>query len=82
MEGAGNTVFTMPSNFSRVRIRGVWSGSSTSNFIVRIGGRLVVNEILREMPNRTYEGIHLPNGGGTVEITNSSSITWRFEEVR
>lgn len=80
--GFGNAVFDMPTYFARVRIRGVWNGSSTSNFIVRIGGRGVVNEILREMPGRTYEGVHLTNGGGVVEITSSGNIAWTFTEER
>jgi hypothetical protein len=79
--GSGNTVFDMPTYVSRVQIRGIWNGSGTSNFIVRVGGRVVVNEILREMPNRTYEGIHAVSGGPT-EITNSSTITWAFTEMR
>ena len=80
ISGAGNTVFTMPSNFSRVRIQGEWNRTQTSNFIVRIGGRTVVNEILRD--SITYDGIHLTNGGGTTEITNSGQIRWTFTEVR
>lgn len=80
--GAGNTVFVMPSYFDRVRIRGTWNGSGTSNFIVSIGGNLVVNEILRNMPGRTYEGVHLTRGGGQTEITNSSAIAWVFTEER
>jgi hypothetical protein len=79
--GFGNSVFTMPTYVSRVRIRGVWNGTGNSNFIVRVGGSLEVNEILRDMPNRTYEGTHLVSGG-TVEITNSSGITWTFTELR
>lgn len=79
--GSGNTVFDMPTHVSRVRIRGVWNGTGTSNFIVRVGGSLEVNEILREMPNRTYEGTHVVVGGVT-EITNSSTVNWTFTEVR
>jgi hypothetical protein len=52
-----------------------------SNFIVRVGGSLEVNEILRDMPNRTDNGTHLVSGG-TVEITNSSGITWTFTQLR
>lgn len=80
MSGQGNAVFTMPSNFTRVRIQGEWNRTQTSNFIVRIGGRLVVNEILRD--SITYDGTHLTNGGGTTEITNSNAIRWTFTEVR
>jgi len=78
--GAGNTVFDMPTYFPRVRIYGRWNGTTTSNFIVYIGGRLVVNEILRY--TTTYEGVHLTNGGGVVEIKDSSTITWTFTEER
>jgi hypothetical protein len=80
--GSGNTVFTMPNTFDRVRIRGTWNGEGTSNFIVHIGPNYVVNEILRNMPDRTYEGVHLTRGGGTVEITGSSSVQWAFTEER
>jgi hypothetical protein len=80
--GSGNTVFTMPNTFARVRIRGTWNGDGTSNFIVHIGPNYVVNEILRNMPERTYEGVHLTRGGGTVEITGSSSVQWAFTEER
>lgn len=79
--GTGNTVFDMPTYVSRVRIKGVWNGTGTSNFIVRVGGSLEVNEILRDMPNRTYEGTHIVSGGVT-EITNSSTVAWTFTEVR
>lgn len=80
--GAGNTVFTMPGYFTRVQIVGVYTGFS-SNFIVRIGGRLVVNELLgRGWTSTTYSGIHLTNGGGTVEITNSAGVQWSFTESR
>jgi hypothetical protein len=78
--GSGNMVFDMPSYVARVRIRGEWNRRDTSNFIVRIGGRLAVNEILREPI--VYEGVHLTNGGGVVEITNSAQITWSFTEER
>jgi len=79
--GQGNTVFDMPTYVRRLQIRGVWNGTGTSNFIVRIGSNLVVNEILRDMPNQTYQGVHSTTGG-TTEITNSSAISWTFTEVR
>lgn len=81
LSGSGNTVFDMPTHVTRIQIRGVWSGIGFSTFVVRIGGRLIVAEVLRDMPNRTYEGIHLTMGGVT-EITDSSSIAWTFTEVR
>lgn len=80
--GTGNTVFDMPTDVARVRIVGTFSGNS-SNFVVRIGGRLVVNELVGSFWGQPrYEGIHLTNGGGVVEITNSSGVSWSFEEVR
>lgn len=77
--GAGNSVFDMPTYIRRVRIQGVWNRTQTSNFIVRIAGSLVVNEILRN--SITYDGVHLTNGG-VVSITNSGQIAWTFTEVR
>lgn len=79
MSGSGNTVFTMPTYIRRVRIQGTWNRTSTSNFIVRIGGSTVLNEILRD--SITYDGIHLTTGG-VVEITLSGQIAWAFTEVR
>lgn len=80
MSGHGNTVFDMPVFIERVRIQGRWNRRDTSNFAVRLNGRLLVNEILRE--SLTYDGIHLASGGGTVEITISNQIDWAFTEVR
>lgn len=77
--GSGNTVFDMPTNITRVRIFGRWNGTNNSNFIVRIRGSLVVNEILRT--TGTYEGVHSTTGG-VVDITNSSAITWTFTQVQ
>ncbi len=79
--GGGNTVFDMPTSISRVRIVGIYR-SNSSNFIVRVGGRLVVNELLgRAWGMERYEGIHQVTGG-VVEITNSSGVEWSFVEVR
>lgn len=77
--GSGNTVFDMPTNIRRIRIYGRWNGTGTSNFIVRIGGVLTLNEILRT--TGTYEGTHSTTGGVT-EITNSTAITWTFTQVQ
>lgn len=79
MSGVGNTVFDMPTYVSRVRITGRYD-SNSSNFIVRIGGRLVVNELLgRAWQATTYNGLHLTSGG-VVEITNSRDVTWTFAQ--
>jgi hypothetical protein len=78
--GSGNTVFDMPTNVSRVRIVGTLTGG-LSNFIVRIGGRLVVNEIIgnRSGYSTRTEGLYLTNGG-VVEITNSTGVDWTFAQ--
>lgn len=77
--GFGNTVFDMPTYITRIRIQGTWNRTSNSNFIVSIGGRSVLNEILRDSIN--YDGIALTTGG-VVSITSSGSIAWTFTEVR
>lgn len=82
--GTGNTVFTMPAYFARVRIVGSYTGFC-ENFIVRIGGRSALNEILGTCSiasGTRYDGVHLTNGGGTVEITSSTGVSWSFVEQR
>lgn len=77
--GVGNTVFDMPTHVQRVRITGRYDSSST-NFVVRIGGRLVVNELLgRFWGSTTYDGLHLTNGG-VVEITLSRDVQWTLAQ--
>jgi len=80
--GSGNTVFTMPSHVARTRVIATYPERS-SNFIVRLDGFLLVNELVGTAWNMPrYEGIHLTTGGGVVQITNSSGVSWSFEEVR
>ena len=79
--GQGDNVFDMPTYVSRVRIIGTYTGSS-SNFIVKVGGKLLVNELLGTYWGQTrYDGTLLTTGG-VAEITNSSGVSWSFEEVR
>lgn len=78
--GIGNTVFDMPNYVQRVRIQGVWNRQSTSNFIVRLRGLSLINEILRE--SITYDGVHLVTGGGTVQIVSSAQIAWTFTQTQ
>jgi hypothetical protein len=79
--GTGDTVFDMPTYIRRVRITGTYTRNS-SNFVVRVGGRLLVNELLGTGWNVTrYEGTLLAEGG-VVAITNSSGVVWTFNEVR
>lgn len=81
--GVGNTVFDMPTDISRVRITGSYGGSC-ENFIMRVGGRLAVNEILGTCSiasGRNYEGTHLVSGG-VVEVTSSNGVSWSITELR
>lgn len=82
--GVGNTVWDMPTYFARVHIVGMTT-SRCENFVARIGGRLVINEILGTCSVATagtrYEGLHLTSGG-VVEITNSVGVSWTFTESR
>lgn len=77
--GTGDTVFDMPSYVSRVRIIGDYPSYST-NFVVRIAGRLIVNELLGTGWGSThFEGVYLTSGG-VVEITISRDVRWEFRQ--
>jgi hypothetical protein len=80
--GSGNNVFNMPTYISRIHIRGTFTGFCCSNFIVKIGSSLVVNDIIGPSENSTVsDGVYLTSGG-TVQITDSSGVSWTFTEVR
>ncbi|MEO5733932.1 MAG: hypothetical protein ABIQ87_09585 [Rubrivivax sp.] len=74
--GTGDTSFALPGDVSLVRIQGQFTGTS-SNFVVRIGNDLVVNEIIgvSAVP-QAHDGTYVVNPGATVTITNSSGVTW------
>jgi hypothetical protein len=78
--GTGNTVFDMPTYVRRVRIVGTYSASG-SNFIVWVGNRLVVNEIIgtARQGGPRYEGVHAVIGG-EVRIENSRDVVWSFTQ--
>jgi hypothetical protein len=80
--GSGNTVFDMPTYVSRIRIIGTYTGNFESNFIVTIGGRLVVNVIIGPFNGgaRVSDGTYL-TVGGIVQITNTTDVSWSFAEV-
>lgn len=81
--GTGDSVFDMPRSVSRVRITGQYS-AFCQNFVVKIDGRLIVNEILGTCSvaiGTTYDGTHL-TGGGVVEVTNASGVRWSFSQVQ
>lgn len=80
--GSGDTVFDLPQRITRVRIDAAYSGYS-SNFVVHIAGDLVVNELLGTgWGPVTFTGTYLIRGGGVVEITDSTGVSWTFTEVR
>lgn len=79
--GIGDTVFTIPANVTKIRIQGTYAGNS-SNFIVRIAGSSLVNELIgTSWSSTSFEGTYLVTGGSTVEIINSSGVAWTFTEV-
>ena len=80
--GSGDTVFDLPVYITRIRITADYGGFS-SNFIVKIAGRLVVNELVGTTWKQThFDGVYAIAGGGTVEVTNSSGVAWLFTEQR
>ena len=82
MSGVGNTVFNMPTTVSRIHIVGTYTGNCCSNFIVHIGGQVIVNDQIGPAYGRNVsDGIYLTTGG-VVEITNSDGVVWSFTEVR
>lgn len=82
--GRGANVFDMPTYVRRIRIEATYGGRC-ENFVVRIAGRLVVNEILGNCSvagnGRDYDGTFATTGGVT-EITFSNGIDWLFTELR
>lgn len=81
-EGVGDTVFELPACVTRIRIQATFNGNS-SNFIVDIDGKSKVNKLIGTFwPSVNFDGTYLLTGGGTVEITSSSGVTWTFTEVR
>lgn len=78
--GVGNTVFDMPSTVRRVRIIGTYTARG-SNFVVWVGGRLIVNEIIGTAytGGTRYEGLHSVTGG-QVDITNSRDVVWSITQ--
>lgn len=82
ISGSGDNVFDMPTSVTRVKVTGDYPGRST-NFIVEVAGRLLVNELLgTAWPNGPhFEGTYITTGGVTA-ITHSSGVLWTFTEVR
>ena len=80
--GTGDTVFELPANVTRIRIQGTYT-SNSSPFTVKIAGSLVVAEVIGTGQNAVAsDGTYLLAGGGTVQITGSSGVSWTFTEVK
>ena len=73
----------MPIYITRALVHATWKGSGASNFSVSVGGVVIVNTVLSELPNGTYEGTHTVSGG-RVQINGSGNvaISWSLTEVR
>jgi hypothetical protein len=80
--GVGNTAFDKPAAATRLLITGEYTGFS-SNFIVRCGSSLLVNELLGTGWRQTrYEGTHSAPNCTEVQVTLSGGVTWTLREVR
>ena len=80
--GVGDDVFDVPFYVSRVRITGNYNANS-SNFIMRIGGRTVINELLGTFWGQTaFSGNYLLESTGASTVTNSSGVSWTVTELR
>lgn len=79
---SGSRVFDMPVWVTRVVIAAIYTGFC-ENFIVEIGGRLVVNEILgtcRSGVGTEFAGTFAASG--TVVQVRATRITWGIREIR
>jgi hypothetical protein len=88
--GVGDNVFNMPVFVSKVHIHGDFPGFC-SNFVVKINGHLLVNEILGACSSsigHAYDGTQLVPSpvtvapGQVVETQISSGVSWSVVEVR
>lgn len=78
MAGTGNAVITLPANVRQIRVAGAWNRTDDSTFVVRIGGQVVVNEILFDAV--IYDSVHAV-AGTVVEVVNSPNVTWFMIQV-
>lgn len=78
--GYGDYAFDMPTYVKWVKITGSYTGYS-SNFMVYVGGKLLVNELLGTGWKQTYYTGVWATTGGAVQIKNSSGVSWSFTEV-
>lgn len=80
-QGVGDSVFDIPSHVTRVIITASYNGSS-QNFILRVGGSLIVNELMGTAWQQTIFIGTYQITPGVVQITSSSGVAWTFHEFR
>lgn len=74
--GVGDAVFVLPARSARYTVSGRMP-QGTENFVVKVGGRLVVNEIVgTEGYTTTFSAAPQEQ----VQVTNSPGVTWHFTE--
>jgi hypothetical protein len=80
--GIGDEVFDRPASVDQVLVMGSYSGSS-SNFVVRCGDDVVVNELLgTAWQSMQYSGTHLLEAGcNPIQIEGSTGVEWSVAEV-
>lgn len=74
--GEGDAVFVLPARSARYTITASSTGG-TRNFVVRVGGRLIVNEILGA---NSWSGTFVFQAQEQVEITSATGVRWSFVE--
>lgn len=85
--GVGDSVFTLPSYVTRVRVDATYGGSC-QNFIVRVSTTVgsIINVIVGTCSvadtRSPFTGTYAINNGGVVSITSSTGIAWTFTEIR
>ena len=82
--GTGASVFDLPASVTRIRVTGDYQGFC-ENFFVDFAGRSLVITTLGTCSIASgahFEGSFATSGGGLIEITRSTGVTWSVTEVR
>jgi hypothetical protein len=93
--GAGNNVINIPTYVSKLRIVGSY-GACCSNFIIWggpantpcgsgifAGCHLIVNDLIDSAYGRTSsDGTYVVSGNATLQIIDSTGVSWSMTEVR
>lgn len=75
--GVGDSVFVLPPRSSRYTVTGRYTLGGTTNFAVRVGGRLVVNEIIGAAG---FTAAFQAASQEQVEVFNAAGVAWTFTE--